>query len=275
MTKKSTSQAWVTVVLVTLTACDPEVRIEGNVLNADGQSLDKAEALVQCPGLCVYGLSDAKGILSGSDIGLCPADCIITIRAAGYRPFSEKIAKHCVAQSRGMCSAIRVEARLQPLAPRKQTASADGKSASTKRFVPFDGGTALVQAEGNSDHVTVVAPDGGLRRESWCAAPANYDLVVNLFSKFRSALLAKDEAAVADLVRFPLRVNGRPAIAVPNRENLLSHFYEVFNPSTVNKINRAEPSAVFCRNGTEAMLGDGVLWARGDGSKLLVDVVNR
>jgi len=102
---------------IILTGCDPLVRIEGRVLNEDGEPVSRAEALVQCPGLCVYGVTDSQGRVDGGKIGECAHDCELTVRALGYESFVGKIKPFCVNMRRGMCRLVHVDARLKRAAP--------------------------------------------------------------------------------------------------------------------------------------------------------------
>jgi hypothetical protein len=106
---------------LTFVACDPGVSIEGSVSNELGQPVNAAEALVQCPDLCVYGSTDSRGRLSGSKIGECPLDCKLTVRAAGYEPFSHVLKPYCVDVRRGLCRRVRADLRL------KRASSAGGR----------------------------------------------------------------------------------------------------------------------------------------------------
>ncbi|HET7540582.1 MAG TPA: hypothetical protein VFK05_11945 [Polyangiaceae bacterium] len=101
---------------VVLAGCDPGVRIEGSVMNEAGTPIHPAEALVQCPELCVYGVSDSNGRLGGSKLGLCSKDCTLTIRAEGYERFVGKLKPFCAGESRGMCSLVHVDLQLKRIA---------------------------------------------------------------------------------------------------------------------------------------------------------------
>lgn len=108
--------SWVAAAVSILLGCDPRVRIEGRVTDQSGKALDRAEGLAQCAdALCVYGKSDATGKLSGSKIGVCADDCVLTVRHVGYTPLKSRVGHHCVEWFSGKCTAIRVDARLQPL----------------------------------------------------------------------------------------------------------------------------------------------------------------
>jgi hypothetical protein len=101
------------VATLVLVACDPEVSVHGHVLDQRGKPIERAEVLGQCPDLCVYGLSDATGKLSGAQLGGCGFDCTLTVRHHGYLPLTTRVARHCVDSSGGVCHVIRLEARLK------------------------------------------------------------------------------------------------------------------------------------------------------------------
>ncbi|HYQ04044.1 MAG TPA: hypothetical protein VER96_35465 [Polyangiaceae bacterium] len=112
---------------IILTGCDPLVRIEGRVLNEDGEPVSRAETLVQCPGLCVYGVTNSQGRLDDGQIGECTPDCELTVRALGYESFVGKIKPFCVNMRRGMCRQVHVDVRLKraALAGATDSTSAD------------------------------------------------------------------------------------------------------------------------------------------------------
>lgn len=160
------------------------------------------------------------------------------------------------------------------------SAAADGAT----RRIKFPGGETTVQGAGE-EHVVVTTEDGALLSDSWCYPDdsGSYDQVVDLFVRFKSAVASNDRETVADLVMFPLRVNGTHAGTIRNHKTLLQRYDKVFTKSVIDRIRSAEPPAVFSRNGM-AMLGNGVVWAgREDASatrrwpvagRVLVEVIN-
>lgn len=138
-----------------------------------------------------------------------------------------------------------------------------------------DQARVIIQSNQTTDHVTITSPDGGVLSESWCAHPATYDSIVALFLQFRSAILRGDRQRVAELIDFPLQVNGKGSFSVPGSTQLPALFERTFTPAVVEKIRQANPKLVFCRNGTQAMLGRGVLWADLRDGELRVAIVNQ
>lgn len=82
-----------------------------------------------------------------------------------------------------------------------------------------------------------------------------------------------DAKSVAKLVRVPFRVNGTRSETIATPEDLLTHG-KIFSEGVVAKVRKAEPRAIFCRNGS-AMLGDGVIWAHRELGIALADVLNK
>lgn len=82
-------------------------------------------------------------------------------------------------------------------------------------------------------------------------------------SALNTALRAQDAAALALLVRFPLRVNqangGR--ISLDNAAALQSQFEQVFSPSVRAAVTRQKPESLFCKADGGVMYGDGEVWA--------------
>ncbi len=78
----------------------------------------------------------------------------------------------------------------------------------------------------------------------------------------KTALDAQDAAALALLVRFPLRVNhadgGR--ISLDNVAALQSHFAQAFDPAVRSAVTRQESESLFCKADGGVMYGDGEVW---------------
>lgn len=137
-----------------------------------------------------------------------------------------------------------------------------------ERVVRFAGGSTSIEAEGGVDHVVVRDEKGAVTAESRCDA-GTFDEYLALFTKFRDAVSRPDPKAVIDMVAYPFRVNGKKRLVFRNAESLSKRYDDVFTPAVQTKVRKAEPAAVFCRNG-RAMFGDGVVWASPTG----LDVLN-
>jgi hypothetical protein len=145
-------------------------------------------------------------------------------------------------------------------------------AAEENRVVTFATGSTIVDSSGGTDHVVVKDAKGNVTSESWCES-GTYDAYVTLFTKLKDAVGGKDRRAVLNLVAFPFRMNGPKVSVFRNEASLAKRYDTVFTPKVVEKIRKAEPAAVFCRNG-EGMLGDGVIWATPSKGSALATVLN-
>lgn len=99
-------------------------------------------------------------------------------------------------------------------------------------------------------------------------------------SALNTALEKQDAAALALLVRFPLRVNQADGsrISLDNAAALQSQFAQVFGPAVRAAVTRQKPEALFCKPDGGVMYGDGELWADrvdvGRGQQFRVTTVN-
>lgn len=100
---------------------------------------------------------------------------------------------------------------------------------------------------------------GQVTAESWCD-PGTFDAYLALFTKLKESVGRGDRAAVAKLVGYPFRVNTRKTQTFRNGADFSKAYDKVFTPRVQEMIRKAEPAAVFCRDG-QGMLGDGVVWA--------------
>ena len=82
-----------------------------------------------------------------------------------------------------------------------------------------------------------------------------------------------DRAAVLKLVRYPLRVNSKKALTFRNEASLSKAYDKIFTSQVLATINKAEPAALFCRDG-QGMLGDGVIWAGASEGAAKAEVIN-
>jgi hypothetical protein len=167
-----------------------------------------------------------------------------------------------------------------PISPGSEaTASADPEPqplGSVVRDVPFDGGVARVETgRRGAERVILLRPDGMLVGESWCAPPlAGYDAVRTFYAEVREAIVDGNVERVADLMAFPMRVNGRSTRSVTSREQFLRERERILTPSVVEGVRAGDPGKVFC-NAHGVMFGEGVLWANVQANgRLAVDVVN-
>jgi hypothetical protein len=135
------------------------------------------------------------------------------------------------------------------------------------RIVTFAGGSTTIDPESGVDHVVVRDEKGNVTSESRCDL-GTFDDYFSLFTKLRDAVSRPDRQAVVNLVAYPFRVNGKKPVVFRSPASLATRYESVFTDQVRAKIARAEPAAVFCRGG-QAMLGDGVVWARRTGLAVL------
>jgi hypothetical protein len=97
--------------------------------------------------------------------------------------------------------------------------------------------------------------------------------------ELRSALSSKDAAALALLMRFPLRVNSIDggSIFIQDPATLQLRFEEVFTPLLRAAVMKQKPQTVFCRD-DGIMYGQGELWininGRGKAAHFAVATIN-
>lgn len=143
------------------------------------------------------------------------------------------------------------------------------------RVVPFDGGEARIEAGVLVERIEI-AKEGRVKSESACAGPvATYDAISTFYARFQAASASDDRSTIISMLKFPLRVNGRKPPEVASSEELSARWEQVFTRRVKKKIALADPRDVFCRDGTTAMFGNGVVWADVYDTTLRVNVVNR
>jgi len=135
------------------------------------------------------------------------------------------------------------------------------------RVVKFAGGSTVIDHEHGEDHVVVRDKNGSVTAESHCDS-GTFDDYFSLFTKLRDAMSRSDRHVVIGLVSYPFRVNGKKPFVVRNAASLAARYDEIFTDHVRAEVRRAEPAAVFCRDGL-AMLGNGVVWARRQGLAIL------
>jgi hypothetical protein len=145
-------------------------------------------------------------------------------------------------------------------------------SRTRSKTIKFAGGETTVEFGGHTDLVTVKNAKGNVTSESWCDS-GTFDAYLTLFTKLKESAGRSDKAAVVKLVAYPLRVNGKNSMTYRDEVVLLKAYNKVFTPQVLDRIQRAEPAAVFCRNGL-GMLGDGVVWARASKGMAKIEVIN-
>jgi hypothetical protein len=154
--------------------------------------------------------------------------------------------------------------------------TADGQQSAAPtvpRTVKFAGGETIIEPGADADHVVVKDAQGQTTAESWCDS-GTFDSYVALFTKLKETTGAGDRAAVVKLAAYPFRVNGKKTLTFRNEAALSKAYDKVFTPRVLELISKAEPAAVFCRDG-QGMLGDGVVWAGVSGGRAKALVVNR
>jgi hypothetical protein len=140
------------------------------------------------------------------------------------------------------------------------------------RSVKFATGETAIDSDGETDHVVVKDTRGEVVSESWCDSGA-FDAYFALFTRLKEALARGDRSAVVKLVAYPLRVNGKKPLVFRSEASLLKSYDKIFTPQIVDKIRKAEPAAVFCRDG-DGMFGDGVIWANVTARGAAATVIN-
>src|SRR5579862_395382 len=124
-----------------------------------------------------------------------------------------------------------------------------GEPDSQPTIVQFPGGHTSVNSKGDVDHVVVQDAKGNMTSESWCDSGRFSDYFA-LFSKFKDALARGNRDAALGLVDYPFRVNsGKKPLVFKTASSLSKGYTRVFTPGVLEKIGKAEPAAVFCRDG--------------------------
>ena len=150
----------------------------------------------------------------------------------------------------------------------KAPAPATSPAVRTIRF--SDGGYVTIERKGEFDEVNV--EDG--KGQSWCpVALASYDATAALFRRLQQAVAAGDQPAVAALMRYPLRVNGKSRVEIDSSAELLRRYQTVLTADLTQQILAANPQVVFCR-GDGNMFADGAVWANNDNGRIAVYAIN-
>lgn len=135
-------------------------------------------------------------------------------------------------------------------------------------LVPFAGGQTCIDSQDGVDHVTVKVAQGNVKAESWCDAGSFSDYFT-LFTRFKAAIAKVNRDATLNLVNYPFRVNGaKKPLIFKTASSLAKSYAKIFMPEVQYKIEKAEPAAVFCRDG-QAMISNGVVWVNRTGIAIL------
>jgi len=144
----------------------------------------------------------------------------------------------------------------------------------TTRELHFAGGIAIVERQGDREHVVIEDPNGIVQSDSYCDAQSGkYDDIVKLGEKVRTAAAFGDKALMASLGTYPLHVNlastdAKGARAVKERSvlsqgELVSYYSTYITYNMSQQLRFMEPHDVFCRNGMSLLAG-GLVWATAD-----------
>ena len=131
--------------------------------------------------------------------------------------------------------------------PKRAPAPAVSSSVRTIQF--SDGGHVTIERQGDVEQVDVEDGKGQMVSQSWCPlASGSFDATSALFRQFQKAVSAGDKPAVAALIHFPLRVNGRSGEVINRSADLLRGYRQVFTADVTKRIVAANPEVVFCRS---------------------------
>jgi len=162
-----------------------------------------------------------------------------------------------------------------------------GATPPSNRVIAFATGIAIIEPQGNLEHVVIEDPNGIIMSDSYCDAQSGkYDQIVQLGQQVRTAAQVSDKALMASLASYPLRVNtptvgpnGNPVVRdtyVANKGALVQNYSTVITTSVRDQLRFVEVHDVFCKNGMST-LGGGVVWATVDHADgvLKISVINQ
>lgn len=136
-------------------------------------------------------------------------------------------------------------------------------------------GEVRVETVSDGEKITAVGADGKTISESTCFKDdGTYDQLSAFFKTFQEAVKDGREADVIALLRFPFRVNGGGGRTYANATALKRQYRQVFTTKMVKRIAGEDPAAIFCRN-SQAMTGEGLVWAHAEAGVVKADVLNR
>ena len=101
-----------------------------------------------------------------------------------------------------------------------------------------------------------------------------YRAAVGFMTDLQARAKAQDANGLAEIARYPLRVNGRSASRdIHSHAEFLQVFGRVFTPRVLGAVAAADPRDLFC-NYHGVMLGDGIVWADGVQGHLALITIN-
>jgi hypothetical protein len=152
--------------------------------------------------------------------------------------------------------------------------SMSATESSPTHVITFPGGSVTVAQADGQERVRITDSNGQLHAESFCPAESGtFDQLRAFFIDFKAAVTSGNSHKVAELVGYPLRVNGAQKKDIKNRAEMLRRYSQVFAAPVLKEIRAAEPAAVFCRDG-QAMIGNGAVWVSAEKGRVSVSVVN-
>ena len=107
------------------------------------------------------------------------------------------------------------------------------------------------------------------------AGISNPAQVAQFVARLKQAVAADDRAAIAGMVRYPLRVNsaaGRPTF-YRNAAALSANYTQVFTPGVKAAVAAARPDDLFARD-QGVMIGNGEIWINETGGAMKIITVN-
>lgn len=112
--------------------------------------------------------------------------------------------------------------------------------------------------------------DGGIG-----ASPEQIAEFTRFDSALRSALKRGDVAALAFLVKFPLRVNtNKGTLLIPDAASLGGHYDEIFSPALRDRVLTTGSGDYICRYDEGLGYKAGSIWTSTDGHRFRLDAVN-
>ena len=139
------------------------------------------------------------------------------------------------------------------------------------------GEAGRLREHGAIDMVMIVDAAGATVSESACShVSGSYDDYHAFFLGLAQAVKADDVKQLSSLVRYPLQVNqgkGKRPLVIANATAFREKYARIFDRKTRSAILESEPAAVFCKQGS-AMIGHGIVWARGLSGRVALSVVN-
>lgn len=143
-----------------------------------------------------------------------------------------------------------------------------------QRFLPLLLLLALLGRPALAADLVVAPPSQG---SSGCdLAIAGFDTkepFLRFFDQLQAAAKARDKAALAALVIYPLRVNAKQTRYMRKPADLEKNFDTVFTPQILGAIAAQKLDALFC-NYSGIMYGNGEVWVIGSGERIGIISIN-